>query len=168
MGDSSWRYRTGMHVRWVGAVLVTAAVLASVAGCGDDSANEDVMQSAAPSTAEVEEGSQTFLEKQELTVLDQRVTYPKKKPARISSETVVLGPGESTGWRRHRIPVYVHVLAGTYTVDFGKGALVEYPAGTAFIQATKTDYNGMNTYEEEVSVLHVYLGAKGLRDIIER
>ena len=94
------------------------------------------MQSAAPSTAEVEEGSQTFLEKQELTVLDQRVTYPKKKPARISSETVVLGPGESTGWRRHRIPVYVHVLAGTYTVDFGKGALVEYPAGTAFIQAT--------------------------------
>ncbi len=32
----------------------------------------------------------------------------------------------------------------------------------------ETDYNGMNTYEEEVSVLHVYLGAKGLRDIIER
>ena len=157
-----------MHVRWVGAVLLSAAVLVSVAGCGDDPASEDVMQSSAPSTAEVEEGSQTFLEKQELTVLDQRVTYPKKKPARISSETVVLGPGESTGWRRHRIPVYVHVLAGTYTVDFGEGALVEYPAGTAFIQATKTDYNGMNTYDEEVSVLHVYLGAKGLRDIIER
>ena len=126
------------------------------------------MQSAAPSAAEVEEESQTFLENQELTVLDQRVTYPKKKPARISSETVVLGPGESTGWRRHRIPVYVHVLAGTYTVDFGEGALVEYPAGAAFIQATKTDYKGMNTYDEEVSVLHVYMGAKGLRDIIER
>ena len=92
----------------------------------------------------------------------------KKKPARISSETVVLGPGDSTGWRRHRIPVYVHVLAGTYTVDFGEGALVEYPAGTAFIQATKTDYKGTNTHEEDVSVLHVYLGAKGLRDIIER
>ena len=83
------------------------------------------MQSGAPSAAEIEEGSRTFLENQELTVLDQRVTYPKKKPARISSETVVLGPGESTGWRRHRIPVYVHVLAGTYTVDFGEGALVE-------------------------------------------
>ena len=103
------------------------------------------MQSTAPSAAEVDEGSQTFLENQELTVLDQRVTYPKKKPARISSETVVLGPGDSTGWRRHRIPVYVHVLAGTYTVDFGEGALVEYPAGTAFIQATKTDYKGTNT-----------------------
>ena len=62
----------------------------------------------------------------------------------------------------------MHVLAGTYTVDFGEGALVEYPAGTAFIQATKTDYKGTNTHEEEVSVLHVYLGAKGLRDIIER
>ena len=157
-----------MHIRWVGAVLVGAAVLVSVAGCSDDSASGDVMQSAAASTEEVEEGSQTFLENQELTVLDQRVTYPKKKPARISSEIVVLSSGESTGWRRHRIPVYVHVLVGTYTVDFGEGALVEYPAGTAFIQATKTDYKGMNTYEEEVSVLNVYLGAKGLRDIIER
>ena len=157
-----------MYVRWVGAALLGAAVLMSVAGCGDDSASEDAIQSTAPSAAEVEEGSRTFLENQELTVLDQRVTYPKKKPARISSETVVLGPGDSTGWRRHRIPVYVHVLAGTYTVDFGEGALVEYPAGTAFIQATKTDYKGTNTHEEEVSVLHVYLGAKGLRDIIER
>ena len=157
-----------MYVRWVGAALLGAAILTSVAGCGDDSASEDAIQSNAPSTAEVEEGSQTFLENQELTVLDQRVTYPKKKPARISSETVVLGPGDSTGWRRHRIPVYVHVLAGTYTVDFGEGALVEYPAGTAFIQATKTDYKGTNTHEEDVSVLHVYLGAKGLRDIIER
>ena len=157
-----------MYVRWVGAALLGAAVLMSVTGCGDDSASEDVRQSTTPLTAEVEEGSQTFLENQELTVLDQRVTYPKKKPARISSETVVLGPGDSTGWRRHRIPVYVHVLAGTYTVDFGEGALVEYPAGTAFIQATKTDYKGTNTHEEEVSVLHVYLGAKGLRDIIER
>ena len=157
-----------MYVRWVGAALLGAAILMSVAGCGDDSASEDAIQSSAPSTAEVEEGSQTFLENQELTVLDQRVTYPKKKPARISSETVVLGTGESTGWRRHRIPVYVHVLAGTYTVDFGEGALVEYPAGTAFIQATKTDYKGTNTHEEDVSVLHVYLGAKGLRDIIER
>ena len=157
-----------MHLRWVGAALLGAAVLMSVAGCGDDSASEDVIQSTASSTTEVEEGSQTFLENQELTVLDQRVTYPKKKPARISSETVVLGPGDSTGWRRHRIPVYVHVLAGTYTVDFGEGALVEYPAGTAFVQATKTDYKGTNTHEEEVSVLHVYLGAKGLRDIIER
>ena len=157
-----------MYVRWVGAALLGAAILMSVAGCGDDSASEDAIQSSAPSTAEVEEGSQTFVENQELTVLDQRVTYPKKKPARISSETVVLGPGDSTGWRRHRIPVYVHVLAGTYTVDFGEGALVEYPAGTAFIQATKTDYKGTNTHEEDVSVLHVYLGAKGLRDIIER
>ena len=56
---------------------------------------------------------------------------------------------------RDSIPVYVDVLAGTYTVDFGEGALVEYPAGSAFIQATKTDYNGMNTHEEEARVLHV-------------
>ena len=147
----------------LGAVFVLAA-----AGCGQDAADEAVVESVAPQVMVTEEDARFFLDKQELTVLDQRVTYPKKKPARISSETIVLESGESTGWRRHRIPVYVHVLSGTYTVDFGEGALVEYPAGSAFIQATKTDYNGLNTGEEQASVLHVYLGAKGLRDVIER
>ena len=149
-------------------IAVSAVLVVGLAGCGEEAATDDVVESAAPTTPGLEEGTQSFLENQELTNLDQRVTYPKKKPARISSETVVLEPGESTGWRRHRIPVYVHVLSGTYTIDFGEGALVEYPAGSAFIQATKTDYNGMNTGEEPASVLHVYLGAKGLRDVIER
>lgn len=81
---------------------------------------------------------------------------------------MVLEPGEQTGWRRHRIPVYVHVLSGTYTVDYGEGALVEYPAGSAFVQATKTDYNASNVTEDPVTVLHVYMGAKGVRDVIER
>jgi quercetin dioxygenase-like cupin family protein len=147
----------------MGAVLVLA-----LAGCGEETAAEDVFESAAPQALPAEEGSEQFLDNQELSILDQRVTYPKKKPARISSETVVLESGESTGWRRHRIPVYVHVLSGTYTVDFGEGALVEYPAGSAFMQATKTDYNGINTGDEQATVLHVYLGAKGLRDVIER
>ena len=130
----------------------------------EQSGEQDVVPLTSPPT----DDAQVFLEKQELTVLDQRITYPKKKPARISSETIVLDPGAETGWRNHRIPVYVHVLSGTYTVVYGEGALVEYPAGSAFVQAMKTDYNGMNTGEEPANILHVYLGAKGLRDVIER
>jgi quercetin dioxygenase-like cupin family protein len=150
------------------ALLAAAALL--VSGCGQDEAGSvvEVETTAEGVAVAPPSGPQRVLDKQELTVLDQRVTYPKKKPARISSETIVLQPGEQTGWRQHKIPVYVHVLSGTYTIDYGEGALVEYPAGTAFIQATKTDYNGSNVGEEPLEVLHVYLGAKGLRDVIER
>lgn len=157
-----------MSVARVRVASIGVVLMLALAACGGDAVSEDPTESAAVATAAPDDGARMFLENQELTILDQRVTYPKKKPARISSETVVLEPGESTGWRRHRIPVYVHVLSGTYTIDFGEGALVEYPEGSAFIQATKTDYNGMNTGEESASVLHVYLGAKGLRDVIER
>ena len=168
----SWeRYRTPMlRSKFLSAAASVATVLV-LAGCGgDDSVGLDAVPS--PSDGVVQttppDINERVLDNQELTALDQRITYPKKKPARISSETIVLEPGEQTGWRRHRIPVYVHVLSGTYTIDYGEGALVEYPAGSAFVQAIKTDYNGSNVTEEPVSVLHVYLGAKGIRDVIER
>lgn len=151
--------------------MTLGAALAAIVlvGCSESdptSQTPAVLESAvATAPPEIDE---RILDNQELTALDQRITYPKKKPARISSETVVLEAGEQTGWQRHRIPVYVHVLSGTYTVDYGEGALVEYPEGSAFVQATKTDYNGSNVGEEPVSVLHVYMGAKGIRDVIER
>lgn len=144
-----------------------AAVMLAGCGGGDDAGPiQDAPEIAVVEPPDAAEAR--VMDKQELTVLDQRITYPKQKPARISSEVIVLQPGESTGWRAHQIPVYVHVLSGTYTIDYDEGALVEYPAGSAFIQALKTDYNGMNEGEVPVSVLHVYLGAKGLQDIIER
>ena len=148
------------------ALLIAASLI--VSGCsGSDGATPVAGSDTQPSAPEVVDDL-TLLEDQELTVFDQRITYPKKKPARISSETLVLQSGEETGWRQHRIPVFVHVLSGTYTVDYGEGALVEYPEGSTFVQAMKTDYNGINTGSEPASVLHVYLGAKGLRDVVER
>jgi quercetin dioxygenase-like cupin family protein len=165
-----WRgYRTGMSTRRLGLMIGLVLVVSSAAGCGESSSTDEVpavLESAAVTSPP--EAEERVLDKQELTALDQRITYPNKKPARISSETIVLEPGEQTGWRRHRIPVYVQVLSGVYTVDYGEGALVEYPAGSAFVQAIKTDYNGTNATQEPVSVLHVYLGAKGIRDVIER
>ena len=156
--------RSGLST--LAGIVTTALLLAS--GCGGNGDAAPTAGQEAESTVGESVEDRMLLEDQELTVFDQRVTYPKKKPARISSETIVLESGEETGWRQHRIPVFVHVLSGTYTVDYGEGALVEYPAGSTFVQALKTDYNGINTGSEPASVLHVYLGAKGLRDVVER
>lgn len=154
--------------RALAVLSVGTALLLSGCGQGEPAMPEQAVADEETVIVEAPTAPQRLLDRQELTVLDQRITYPKKKPARISSETIILEPGGQTGWRSHKIPVYVHVLSGTYSVDYGEGAIVEYPAGTAFVQAMKTDYNGMNTTEEPVEVLHVYLGAKGLRDVIER
>ena len=72
-----------------------------------------------------------LLEAQALTVLDQPITYPKKKPAQVSSYIIQLEPGQETGWHRHKVPLYVYVLEGTVTVEYDAGVTKEFTAGTA-------------------------------------
>jgi quercetin dioxygenase-like cupin family protein len=148
-----------------GVLFIVCAALLTACGGSDESAIDSAASSTATASAQ---GPLQLLDAQEITILDQRVEYPTKKPARITSDVTVLEPGQETGWRRHRVPVYVYVLEGTYTVEYDAAVTRDFPAGTAFIQAIKTDYNGMNKGTEPVRLLTVYLGAKGLRDIIER
>ena len=148
-----------------GALVLACAAFLAGCGGGDDTAAE---VSASPSASIGAAGPVQLLEEQEITILDQRVTYPAKKPARISSDITVLEAGQETGWRRHRVPVYVYVLEGTYTVEYDAAVTRDFPPGSAFLQAIKTDYNGMNKGTEPVRILTIYMGAKGIRDIIER
>lgn len=148
-----------------GVLVVICAALLTACGGSDDVAVDAV---ASPTATALSQGSVQLLDAQEITILDQRVAYPTKTPARITSDISVLEPGQETGWRRHRVPVYVYVLEGTYTVEYESAVTRDFPSGTAFIQAIKTDYNGMNKGTDPVRLLTVYLGAKGIRDIIER
>lgn len=148
-----------------GVVVLVCAVLLSACGGSDDTTIDAAVS---PTAAAAGQGPVQLLDAQEITILDQRVAYPTKKPARITSDITVLEPGQETGWRRHRVPVYVYVLEGTYTVEYESAVTRDFSPGTAFIQAVKTDYNGMNKGTDPVRLLTVYLGAKDIRDIIER
>lgn len=148
-----------------GVGVLVCAVLLTACGGSDETAIDAAVS---PTSVAAGQGPVQLLDAQEITILDQRVTYPTKRPARITSDVTVLEPGQETGWRRHRVPVYVYVLEGTYTVEYESAVTRDFPPGTAFIQALKTDYNGMNKGTEPVRLLTVYLGAKGIRDIIER
>lgn len=148
-----------------GAILLACAALLAGCGGGDEPSADTAVS---PSVTAEEPGPVQLLDAQEITILDQRITYPTKKPARITSDISVLEAGQETGWRRHRVPVYVYVLEGTYTVEYDAAVTRDFPAGSAFIQATKTDYNGMNKGTDPVRILTVYMGAKGIRDIVER
>ena len=66
------------------------------------------------------------------------------------------------------MPLYVYVLEGTLTVEYDAGVTKEYPAGTAFMEATKVFHNGINKGSSVVRVLCVFMGAEGLNNTVKR
>ncbi len=145
-------------------MLVGVTLLSGCGGSGEDGAQGETETT----TTESVVGTQDLLIDQEITVLDQVVVYPKKGAAEISSAITTLEPGQETGWQLHRIPVLVYVMSGTYTVEYEAGVTKEFPAGSSFMQAVKTNYNGVNKGEESVQLLTVYMGAAGKRNVVKR
>ena len=109
-----------------------------------------------------------LLDKQQVTILDQPITYPKKKPAQISSSIVSLEPGQETGFHKHGAPMYAYILEGTLTVEYDAGVTKEYAAGTALMEAQGVFHNGTNKGDTTVRVLVVNMGAKGVKNSVER
>ena len=152
--------------RSLAALGLALGVLAGVTACGGSSGEASSSASQAPATAAA--GSSSLLDAQQLTVLDQQISYPKKKPAQVSSEIISLEPGQETGWRKNNAPTYAYVLEGTLTVEYDAGVTKEFPAGTAFMQAQGVFYNGMNKGDQTLHVLVVSIGAKGVKNTVKR
>lgn len=152
-------------VRTIGVALALAAALL-VSACGGGSTDADV--SAASSAATSTGGANTLLDAESQTVLDQELSYPKKQPAQVSSSIIELQPGQETGWHKHRTPMFVYVLEGTITVEYDAGVTNEYPAGTAMMEAVGVWHNGTNKGTEPVKMLVVNIGAKGVKNTVQR
>ncbi len=142
--------------------LVGALVLT---GCGGGDSSASGSASATPSA---EGGGVSLLEQQRTTVLDQPVQYPKKRPAEITSATVLLEPGQESGWRKHGAPTYVYVMEGTITVEYDAGVTQEFSAGTSFMQAVGVWHNISNKGSDAARFLTVTMGAKGIKPVVER
>lgn len=144
------------------AVAIALSII-GLAGCGgsDEAADPEV-------EAVLAGGPVSLLDAQRLTVLDQRIRYPKRTPVEISSEIRVLEPGQETGWRRNRVPNYVYVLEGSVTVDYDNGVTREFKAGDAYLEAQGVWHNGTNKSTDPVRLLTVHLGARGLNNVATR
>lgn len=144
--------------------LVSASLVSACGGSGEGgSASADATSSEIQAT-----GTQQLMIDQQITVLDQKLVYPKKTPAQVTSSITTLEPGQESGWLLHRVPVFVYVMSGTYTVEYEAGVTKEFPAGSSIMQAQKTNYNGINKGEETVRLLTVYMGAKGKKNTVMR
>lgn len=148
------------------ATVVCATLLLGACGGGGDAPAEG--ETTASGEVVSADGAAVLMEDQSLTALDQPIAYPKKKQAQISSEIEVLEPGQESGWRKYRVPVYVHVLEGTLSVEYDAGVVKEFPSGTSFLQARGVWHNISNKGDARADFLTVTMGAKGVVSTEER
>jgi quercetin dioxygenase-like cupin family protein len=95
------------------------------------------------------------------TIIDQTIAYPEGTP-KVTAAIVVIPPGKDTGWHTHAVPLFVYILEGEVTVDYGSKGIKVYKAGEALLEAENWPHNGMNQTDELVRIFAVYMGAEGL------
>ena len=142
-----------MHFRKLGfALALSFAAVPAIA--------EDV---AAPPMAEAPATYQNLLTplfKGNETIIGQKIAYPSGDP-NITAAIVVIAPGKDTGWHSHEVPLFVTVLEGDISVDYGSKGVKVYKIGDTFLEAEEWPHNATNKTDKIVRLLAVYLGAEG-------
>ena len=101
------------------------------------------------------------------TIIGEPITY-LNGAAKIASLIVTIAPGTETGWHKHGVPLYVYILSGEVTVDYGDKGKRTYKAGDSIMEAMDQWHNGVNTGSEPVRILTVYMGGAGAENVIHK
>ncbi len=100
------------------------------------------------------------------TVVGEEIAYPVTGKAHVNAMIVTLGPGEKTMLHQHGVPVFIHILEGEVTVDYGGKGKKTFRQGESFLEAMQAAHAGMNTGTIPVKILAVYMGSEGSKDVI--
>lgn len=96
------------------------------------------------------------------TVIGQKLVYPNFPNAEVTMAKVIIPVGKQTGWHKHEIPVFAYMLQGTLTVELENGKKTTYAKNETISEVFNTFHNGFNAGTEDVVLLAVYLGGKGV------
>ena len=91
-------------------------------------------------------------------VLGAPLAYPSGTP-NVTAATVAIPPGGETGWHRHEVPLFAHILEGELTVDYGERGKKTYRAGDSLLEAVNWPHNGTNTGTVPMKLIAVYMGS---------
>jgi quercetin dioxygenase-like cupin family protein len=100
------------------------------------------------------------------TIAGEPLAYPSTPDPVVSSDVVTMQPGAVTQWMTHPVPAYLYVLEGTLTVELVDGSRQKFDAGQSFLQCHTTWHRGRNEGTVPVRFLAVFVGAKGVPDIL--
>ncbi|MEM1362907.1 MAG: cupin domain-containing protein [Pseudomonadota bacterium] len=121
---------------------------------------------ALPAVADVPAGSSHdyFLDTTE-TAIGQPIIYPEGT-ARIQAAYGSLEPGQETGWHIHEYPIYIQILEGEMTVDYGDGVVRTFGPGESLVEVVNYPHNGKNLGDVTLRTIAVFIGAEGLEGTV--
>jgi len=94
------------------------------------------------------------------TSIGQRIVYPSFQHDEVTISRVTIPPGKSTGWHKHKFPVFAYVMQGTLTVEVENHSSVQFAEHSSFSEVIDTFHNGVNKGNENVVLLAFYMGEK--------
>ncbi len=102
------------------------------------------------------------------TVMGEKLILPDGSPLTISSTIVTIKPGEATGWHKHGVPLYIYILSGEVTVDYGAKGTRTFGPGQSFMEAMDHWHRGTNQGKEPVRILTAYLESANAKKVIPK
>lgn len=100
-------------------------------------------------------------------ILGAPIEYPEGA-ATVTSLILDMAPGQETGWHLHEVPLFVHILEGAITVDYGAKGTRTYKAGDTFMEAQDWWHNGRVEGDAKVRILVVYFGTETAHNVLMR
>lgn len=98
--------------------------------------------------------------------IGQPIVYPDGT-ARLQVAYATLEPDDETGWHIHEYPIYILILEGTLTIDYGDRGQRSFGPGESLMEVVNVRHNGKNLGDVPVKSIAVYIGAEGLEAVID-
>jgi len=121
-----------------------------------------VMFSAATSAAPPATSVEVLLDTDQ-TILGDAFAYPAGR-ARITSARISVPPKATVPLHLHPVPLFVYILQGEITVDYGSRGTRTYRKGDAFVEEFEWPHHAYNAGRGNVQILAVYAGAVGIEN----
>lgn len=96
------------------------------------------------------------IEQRSKTVLGQSYDYPKGVPA-LYPYNIIIKPGQKTSWHKHAVPLYVKVISGSLSVDYGSKGKRTFTKGMSYVEALDWCHQGYSTNNQETVVFGLYI-----------
>ncbi len=93
------------------------------------------------------------------TIIGQTFAYPDGTP-KVTAAIVTIPPGNDTGWHLHHVPLFVYILEGEVSVDYGSKGVKVYKKGDSLMEAMNWPHNATNKTDTPVKIMAVYIGSE--------
>ncbi len=96
------------------------------------------------------------------TVIGQKIAYLQSPEAEVTMCKVIVPVGKQTGWHKHEVPVFAYMIKGSLIVELENGDKNIYTKNSTISEVFNIYHNGYNAGEEDVELIAIYLGKKGM------